>query len=78
MAKTNPVTKATKTTTIDDIRVVCQDMGDQLKDNFDQSGDIKVAASAVAAYSTAIKAASVQLIYKKMTGKPAEMVCLEN
>jgi len=53
-------------------------MGDKLKNNFDVTNDIKVAASAVGAYSAAIKAAQVQLIYKKMTGTPASMPCLDN
>lgn len=78
MPKNNQaVTTVTKTVTIDDIRVACQDMGDQLKDNYDKTGDIKVAATAVGAYSTAIKAAQVQLIYKKLTGTPANMACLD-
>lgn len=78
MAKTKTVTTITKTVTIDDIRIVCQDMGDKLKNNYDITGDIKVAASAVNAYNAAIKAASVQLIYKKMTGTPSNMPCLDN
>jgi hypothetical protein len=79
MAKNNKVVKTvTKTVTIDDIRVSCQDMGDQLKDNYDRTGDIKVAATAVIAYSTAIKAAQVQLIYKKLTGTPSNMACLNS
>ena len=53
-------------------------MGDQLKDNYDRTGDIKVAATAVIAYSTAIKAAQVQLIYKKLTGTPSNMACLNS
>jgi len=58
----------TKTVTLDDIRNVCQNMGDQLKDNFDETGDIKVASTAISAYSTAINAVKTQLIYKKLTG----------
>lgn len=78
MAKPKTVTTVTKTVTIDDVRVACQDMGDQLKNNFDKSGDIKVAATAVSAYSTAINAAKTQLIYKKLTGAPTDMPCLDN
>ena len=78
MAKTKAVTTVTKTVTIDDVRVACQDMGDQLKNNFDKSGDIKVAATAVSAYSAAISAAKTQLIYKKLTGAPTDMPCLDN
>jgi hypothetical protein len=75
--KNNTVTKVTKTVTIDDIRVANQDIGDQLKNTFDKTGDIKVAATAVGAYNIAIKAAQLQLIYKKLTGTPANMTCLE-
>ena len=78
MSKKKPVIQVTKTVTIDDVRVACQDMGDQLKNNFDITGDIKVAATAVSAYSTAINAAKTQLIYKKLTGAPADMPCLDN
>jgi hypothetical protein len=75
--KNNTVTKVTNTVTIDDVREACQDMGDQLKNNYDKTGDIKVAATAVGAYNVAIKAAQLQLIYKKLTGTPANMTCLE-
>jgi hypothetical protein len=78
MAKAKTVTTITKTVSIDDVRVACQDMGDQLKNNFDTTGDIKVAATAVSAYSAAINAAKTQLIYKKLTGAPADMPCLDN
>ena len=78
MAKTKAVTTITKTITIDDVRVACQDMGDQLKNNFDITGDIKVASAAVSAYATAISAVKTQLIYKKLTGIPTDMNCLAN
>ncbi len=76
MIKNKILIKTTKTVTIDDVRVACQDMGDRLKNNFDVTGDIKVAATAVSAYSAAIKSAQLQLIYKKLTGTPANMACL--
>lgn len=41
-------------------------------------GGIKVAAIAVGAYSAAIKAAQLQIIYKKLTGTPASMACLDS
>jgi hypothetical protein len=78
MAKNKAVITITKTTTIDDIRVACQDMGDKLKNTFDVTNDIKVAATAVAAYNTAIKCATVQLIHKKLTGTPSNMPCLNS
>lgn len=78
MARTKTVTTVTKTVTIDDVRVACQDMGDKLKNSFDYSGDIKVATAAVSAYATAISAVKTQLIYKKLTGIPTDMTCLGN
>jgi hypothetical protein len=78
MTKNSTLTTITKTITIDDIRVACQDMGDKLKNNYDVTGDIKVAATAVSAYSAAIKSAQLQLIYKKLTGTPSSMACLDN
>jgi hypothetical protein len=73
MTKNKTKVTITKTSTIDDVRVVCQDIGDTLKNNFDATGDIKVAATAIAAYNTAIKCATVQLIHKKLTGTPTDM-----
>jgi hypothetical protein len=78
MAKTKAVATVTKTITIDDVRVACQDMGDQLKNNFDSTGDVKVASAAVSAYATAISAVKTQLIFKKLTGTPVSMTCLDN
>jgi hypothetical protein len=78
MAKTKAVIQITKTVTIDDIRVACQDMGDKLKNTFDVTNDIKVATIAVASYNTAIKCATVQLIHKKLTGTPSNMDCLNS
>jgi hypothetical protein len=78
MAKTKTVITVTKTVTIDDIRIACQDMGDKLKNSFDNSGDIKVATAAISAYGTAINAVKTQLIYKKLTGSPKDMTCLDN
>lgn len=63
MAKTNTVD-------INDVRQVCQEIGDKLKDNFDKTADFKAAEGSVRAYATAISAAKTQLIYKKLTGTP--------
>lgn len=64
---------AVKTLTVDDIRRECQHIGDNLKTTYDKTGDIKAAAGAVSAYSTAIAAVKAQLIYKKMTSSPARI-----
>lgn len=63
----------TKCKTIDDVRDACLSIGDTLNDNFKTTGDVKVAQTAISAYSTAIKCASIQLIHKKLTGIPAEI-----
>ncbi len=65
--------KKTKTVTINDVRQACQSIGDKVNDTFNATGDLKAAQSAISAYSTAISAAKAQLIYKKLTGTPAEM-----
>lgn len=63
----------TKTIKINDVREACQEIGDKLKDTFDATKDLKAAQGAVSAYSTAISAAKTQLIYKKLTGQPADI-----
>jgi hypothetical protein len=65
--------KKTKTVNVTDVRETCQQIGDKLKDNFDQTEDLKAAQSAISAYSTAISAAKTQLIYKKLTGQPSDI-----
>jgi hypothetical protein len=65
--------KQTKTININDVREACQNIGDKLKDTFDDTRDLKAAQGAVSAYGTAISAAKTQLIYKKLTGAPAEI-----
>lgn len=63
----------TKSRTIEDVRNVCVSIGDTLNDNFKVTGDVKVAQTAISAYTTAVKCATVQLIHKKLTGTPSEM-----
>jgi hypothetical protein len=48
-------------------------LGDDLTDSFYTNKDLKVAGLAISSYRTAISAAKAQLIYKKLTGTPAEM-----
>jgi hypothetical protein len=48
-------------------------LGDDLTHSFYTNKDLKVAGLAIASYRTAISAAKAQLIYKKLTGTPAEM-----
>ena len=64
---------ASKTTTVDDVRKMCQKIGDSLSGTYAGTGDIKAAAGAISAYSTAISAVKAQLIYKKMTSSPARI-----
>jgi quinolinate synthase len=62
-----------KTVTVNDVRIMCQGIGDSLSDTYANTGDIKAAAAAISAYSTAISAVKAQLIYKKMTASPARI-----
>lgn len=62
-----------KTVTIDDVRIMCQGIGDKLTKTYNKTADIKAAQAAVSAYATAINAVKAQLIYKKMTSSPARI-----
>jgi hypothetical protein len=66
-----------KTVNVDDVRVMCQKIGDSLSDNYSRTADIKAAQAAVGAYATAIAAVKAQLIYKKMTGSPSQIEFFE-
>lgn len=66
-----------KTTTVDDVRKMCQNIGDSLSGTYANTGDIKAAAGAISAYGTAIGAVKAQLIYKKMTSSPARIEFFE-
>ena len=76
VAETISITKS-PTITVDDIRKACQTIGDQLNVTYNNTGDIKAAAGAVSAYSTAIAAVKAQLIYKKMTSSPGRIEFFE-
>lgn len=65
------VVNSTETVTVDDVRIVCQKIGDKLTKTYNKTADIKAAQAAISAYGTAINAVRAQLIYKKMTGGPA-------
>lgn len=65
-----------RTTSIDDVRRQLQSMGDTTSTMFNETRDLKVCQTAIVAYNAAINAAKTQLIYKKLTGEPAEMVFL--
>ena len=67
------ITTPIKTSTISDVRKVCQTIGDNLTKTYNKTQDLKAAATAISAYSTAISAVKAQLIYKKMTGSPARI-----
>lgn len=78
MAKKITKTEVVKTITITDVRKACQDVGDKLKNVYDNTQDLKSAQLAVSAYSTAVSAAKAQLVYKKLTGKPGEIPFMED
>lgn len=54
------------------------DMGYILNTKFNETSDIKVAQTAIAAFNTAIKLKQTQVIYKKMTGTPIRIDFLED
>jgi hypothetical protein len=65
--------KVIKTTTVTEVIEVTREMGDKLLTLYHKSNDLKVGQTALDAYKTAISAAKVQLIYKKLTGTPGEI-----
>jgi hypothetical protein len=67
------MSKKTKTVKVDDVRVVCQHIGDSLCDKYDETQDLKSAQGAISAYAAAISAMKAQLIYKKSTGSPGRI-----
>lgn len=66
-----------QTVTVDDVRIMCQKIGDKLTKTYNKTADIKAAQAAVSAYATAINAVKAQLIYKKMTSSPARIEFFE-
>ena len=77
MATKRKVKKEFVTENITDVRKAVQGIGDTLNEVFYDTRDLKVAQGAVKAYSVAISAAKTQLIYKKLTGTPAEIEFLQ-
>lgn len=67
----------TKTITVNDVRIMCQHIGDNLSKTYNKTGDIKAAAGAISAYGAAIAAVKAQLIYKKMTSSPSRIEFLD-
>jgi hypothetical protein len=67
----------TETVTVDDVRIMCQKIGDKLSKTYIKTADIKAAQAAVSAYGTAIAAVKAQLIYKKMTSTPSKIEFFE-
>lgn len=59
-----------KKTTITDVINIAASMGDNIHKQWEENKDLKVAQTALQAYSVAISGAKAQLIYKKMTGNP--------
>lgn len=71
------VVNAEQTVTVDDVRLMCQKIGDKLTKTYNKTADIKAAQAAVSAYATAINAVKAQLIYKKMTSSPSRIEFFE-
>ena len=64
---------AVKTEFIDDVRKALQNFGDSNATLYNETKDLKVCQTAIKAYNSAINAAKTQIIYKKITGTPAEI-----
>lgn len=62
-----------RTITDNDVRMVCQSMGDSLSTRYASTGDIKDATAAISAYGAAINIVKIQLLYKKMMNSPARI-----
>jgi|LakMenE01Jun11ns_1017448.scaffolds.fasta_scaffold9945613_8 hypothetical protein len=71
------VVNSIETVTVDDVRIVCQKIGDKLTKTYNKTADIKAAQAAISAYGTAIHAVKAQLIYKKMTSTPSKIEFFE-
>ena len=71
------VINAEQTVSVDDVRIMCQKIGDKLTKTYNKTADIKAAQAAVSAYGTAIAAVKAQLIYKKMTSSPSRIEFFE-
>lgn len=73
MNKIKKVSTVVKTEVINDVRKALQNMGDSNATLYNETKDLKVCQTAIKAYNSAINAAKTQIIYKKITGTPAEM-----
>ena len=59
-----------KTNCAQDLVNITADMGDTLREMWEQNKDLKVAQTALAAYGKCIAQQKVQLVHKKLTGEP--------
>ena len=65
--------KKTVTKTTSDIFEVACNMGDTLKDTFDQNNDLKTAQTAISSYKVALDSKKLEVINKKLTGMPKQI-----
>ena len=52
--------------------------GKELKELWDETKDLKVLQTSIQAYNAAVGAAKATIVYKKLTGKPAQMNFFED
>ena len=78
IAKKTTVKKKTVTKTASDLRKNSLEIADGCKDIWDEREDLKAAQVALKGYATANSVTKSQLIYKKMSGKPANIKFLED
>ena len=62
---------------ITDVRNDCLDIAVSQKKKYDQNGSITNGKLAIQAYTAVISTAKVELVYKKLTGKPLKIPFLE-
>jgi len=72
------MSKKTKSSNVEGIVPIALNMGDELVDLWNETQDLKVAQTALAAYNMAIKSTQIQIINKKLTGKPNKIKLLSN
>jgi hypothetical protein len=79
-SKKSKTTKATTvvTTNAESVRIEAQKIGDSLAEKYHETGDLKVASTALVGYRTAIAVMKAKLIYKKLTGAPSSMPFFED
>lgn len=62
---------------IKEVRENLVNMGNSIRETYEETGDLKAANAAIKAYAVATKTSLVQVQYKKLTGTPKKIDFLE-